>query len=33
MANTDYDEPAREASARRLLTADTLPSLQEALRA
>lgn len=32
MANTDNDEKAREASARRLLTADTQSRLREALQ-
>lgn len=33
MANFDYDEKVREASARRLLTAGTLSRRREALRA
>jgi hypothetical protein len=33
MANADYDERAREESARRRLTADTLFKLREALQA
>lgn len=33
MANTDYDEQAPEASARRLLIADALSRLREALPA